>query len=240
MVTDRWTISFYLGAGSYLHIFTIFVKLTNSNKSYIVMKRLVFIIALVMATSVSAFAQYNDAAKEPVDGIEMGMKYKQLKNLYNYSQYKESLDDRYSPVWSGVASFLIPGLGQMISNELGRGFAWFGGAVASTAVFCVGSGLTASAALIQQNPDMVEDTDINTSAYMTAGTIVSLVGSLALLAVDVCAIVDAVRVAKVKNMYEQDLRQKYSLDVQLHPTVNYVKTSNGVQPTAGFTLALNF
>ena len=39
-----------------------------------------------------------------------------------------------------------------------------------------------------------------------------LAGSLALLAVDICAVVDACRVAKVRNMYEQDLKKmNYSL-----------------------------
>lgn len=223
--------------GEILLFYSVFCIFARLIKNSIIMKKFIFIITLVMATSVSAFAQYNDTTREPVDGIEMGMKYKQLKNIYNYKQYTESLDDRYSPVWSGVASFLIPGLGQMVSNELGRGFAWLGGAVASSVVVGVGSSLSlGSAALQQENPN----TDVNTTAYMTAGTVLSLVGSLALIAVDVCAIVDAVRVAKVKNMYEQDLRKKHALDVQLHPSVNYVNTSNGVKPTAGFTLALNF
>ena len=63
---------------------------------------------------------------------------------------------------------------------------------------------------------------------------------VSLLTIDICAIVDAVRVAKVKNMYEQDLRKKYTFDVDFHPSVNYIQTANGVQPTAGLTLALKF
>ena len=60
------------------------------------------------------------------------------------------------------------------------------------------------------------------------------------MTVEIWSIVDAVRVAKVKNMYEQDLRKKYSLDVDLYPSVNYVQTSGGVKPTAGLSLALKF
>lgn len=67
--------------------------------------------------------------REPVDGITPNMKYKQLKRIYNYKEYEKTLADRYSPVWSGVASFFIPGLGQMISGEVGRGFAYLGGHV---------------------------------------------------------------------------------------------------------------
>ena len=57
---------------------------------------------------------------------------------------------------------------------------------------------------------------------------------------DICAIVDGVRVAKVKNMYEQDLKKMYALDVDLYPSVNYIQLASGVQPTAGFTLAMRF
>jgi hypothetical protein len=72
-----------------------------------------------------------------------------------------------------------------------------------------------------------------------AGTLVFLAGFASMLTVDICSIVDAVRVAKVRNMYERDLYKKmYSLD--LHPSVNHILTPTGSQPTAGFTLALNF
>jgi hypothetical protein len=49
-------------------------------------------------------------------------------------------------------------------------------------------------------------------------------------------------VAKVKNMYMEDLRKSgyYGLDVDFYPSVNYVRTTSGVKPTAGMTLALRF
>ena len=72
-----------------------------------------------------------------------------------------------------------------------------------------------------------------------AGGVVMLAGSLALLAVDICAIVDACRVAKVRNMYEQDLK-KMNYSLELHPSVDYIRMANGVQPTAGLTLVMRF
>ena len=72
-----------------------------------------------------------------------------------------------------------------------------------------------------------------------ASGVVMLAGSLALLAVDICAIVDACRVAKVRNMYEQDLK-KMNYSLELHPSVDYIKMANGVQPTAGLTLVMRF
>lgn len=200
------------------------------------MKKFLLFIAIAVASSVAASAQVKDNAegslsytsREPVEGIVQGMKYKEIKKLYNHKEYVETLEDRYAPGWAGAASFFIPGLGQMISREVGRGFAWLGGSAACALVSGLGSGFVALGE------------EEGNSAMEVTGTILSAVGSLSLLAVDVCAIVDAVRVAKKKNMYEQDLRKTYALDVDFHPSVNYIQTPNGAQATAGFTLALNF
>jgi hypothetical protein len=156
----------------------------------------------------------------PVDGIAPGMKYKHLKALYNYREFTPTLADRYSPAWSGVASFFIPGLGQMICGEVGRGFAWLGGSVSCTIIAGVSNGFALCGS--------------------AGGAATCLVASLGVLAIDICAIVDGVRVAKVKNMYEQDLRKLYTLDFNLYPSVNYIQTAYGAQPTAGMTLALKF
>ena len=144
------------------------------------------------------------------------MKYKEMAKVYDYRLYQKSLYDRYSPAGSGVASFFIPGLGQMICGEWGRGFAWLGGHVGCYML-----------------------TGISAIAESDTLVLMSIAG---LLAIDICAIVDGVRVAKVKNMYMEDLRRSgyYGLDVDLYPSVNYVRTTSGVQPTAGMTLALRF
>ena len=144
------------------------------------------------------------------------MKYKEMAKIYDYRLYQKSLYDRYSPAGSGVASFFIPGLGQMICGEWGRGFAWLGGHVGCYML-----------------------TGISAIAESDTLVLMSIAG---LLAIDICAIVDAVRVAKVKNMYMEDLRKSgyYGLDVDIYPSVNYVRTTSGVQPTAGMTLALRF
>ena len=144
------------------------------------------------------------------------MKYKEMAKVYDYRLYQKSLYDRYSPAGSGIASFFIPGLGQMICGEWGRGFAYLGGHVGCYML-----------------------TGISAIAESDTLVLMSIAG---LLAIDICAIVDGVRVAKVKNMYMEDLRKSgyYGLDVDLYPSVNYVRTTSGVQPTAGMTLALRF
>ena len=150
----------------------------------------------------------------PVAGIKPGMKYRELKDLYNYKEYTRGLVQHHSPGGAGIASFFIPGLGEMICGEGWRGLAFFGGCIAANVVSAVG---------IQQGRE-----------------IVYLVGSLGALTVKIVSIVDATRVAKVKNMYERDLMRTYAFDVDLYPSMDVINTAEGLQPTAGLTLAFKF
>lgn len=170
-------------------------------------------------------------ARMSVTDIRPGMKYRELKGLYDYSEWYSGFGDRYNPALMGVCSWLIPGLGQMISGEVGRGFAWLGGSVGCYVLVGLGAGLNTSAYSYY---------DGNHNSSMAAmGTIMLLAGYLGLLTVDICAIVDACRVAKVRNMYEQDLR-RLNYSFELHPSVNYIGMDGSIQPTAGLTLAMKF
>ena len=173
---------------------------------------------------------YGAINREPAAGIREGMKYKELKYIYHYGDWRSELGDKHNPAVMGVCSWLIPGLGQMISGELGRGFGWLGGAVGCSVVMGVGAGVAAGA---------YDEYGYYDEGQEIAGGVVMLAGSLALLAVDICAIVDACRVAKVRNMYEQDLK-KMNYSLELHPSVDYIRMANGVQPTAGLTLVMRF
>lgn len=186
------------------------------------MKKILVFLAIAIASAATASAQVMNPA------IKEGMKYKEVKELYNYKEYDRASGDRYTPVGAGIASFFIPGLGQAISNEIGRGCAWFGGAVGSYFVAGIGMGCV-QASLETEN-----------EALAATGAALTVIGLLSGCTIEICSIVDAVRVAKVKNMYEQDLRSRYSFDLDLHPSVDYIQTANGVQATAGLTLALNF
>ena len=96
------------------------------------MKRLFIILAITLATATAALAQEKteqaDQATENT-AVELlpGMKYRNLKHIYDYKDYQPSVYVSRSPGGMGVASFFIPGLGQMISGEIGRGLAWMGG-----------------------------------------------------------------------------------------------------------------
>ena len=148
-----------------------------------------------------------------------GMRYREYSAYYRASDYIRAPGDKYLPALAGVASFIIPGLGQMISGEVGRGFAFLG--------MTLGLPVVATVAAVAFN------------SYASAVSCVA-VGVLGYMAVDIWNIVDAVQVAKIKNMYFQDMRREYSFDMDLFPSVNCVPTASGMQASIGLTLAMTF
>ncbi len=167
--------------------------------------------------------------REPVDGIVPGMKYRELKRLYNYKDYTPGLGDIH-PGWTGVASFFIPGLGECIHGEWGRGLGKFFGnmALMSAATITFYAGCYADNYAGYYDEDVVWPFGV--AAVFFAGAV----------GLNIWSIIDAVRIAKVKNMYEQDLRYHYSYSLNLYPSFQYVQLGNTMQPTVGFTLALQF
>lgn len=165
----------------------------------------------------------------PIEGLTTGMKYNELKRYYNADEYTPTLYDRYSPAWSGVASFLLPGLGQIICNEPGRGFAFLGASLAGSVL---GTVVTLSSASVDKKGEIVY---VSPTASFAGFAI--FVGVAAL---DIISIVDGVRVAKVKNMYEQDLRKAYSFDMSVCPSFDLAMVGNSCQPTAGIKLSVRF
>lgn len=180
----------------------------------------------------SAYGGYEySLGRKPVEGIQPGMKYKQLKTMYDYADWSSGMPERYNPALMGVCSWLIPGLGQMISGEVGRGFAWLGGTIGCYVLMGIGTTVTVGAYSMY-------DGGYN-EGMAIVGSLMMVASYLGLLTVDICAIVDACRVAKVRNMYEQDLKRlNYSLN--LYPSVDYINMAGAVQPTAGLTLAMRF
>jgi hypothetical protein len=162
---------------------------------------------------------------KPSQGIHEGMNYRDYKNLYDAKTYVHDAADAVNPVWAGIASFFIPGLGQCISGEWGRGLGFFFGELGGTILMI----------------NMVPDT--NTTQVTNGQRAALWAFLLGLTAVDVWNIVNAVHVTKIKNMYYQDLRrQKASIDLKMEPYFAGVETSlnAGYQPVAGVTLTMTF
>lgn len=159
------------------------------------------------------------------DGIAPGMKYRDYKDLYVASMYRPEAGDLYSRAWAGIGSFFIPGLGQGIDGEWSRGLSFFGGSLAcnllafSTAQYESGDGYTR----------------VNFSG-------ISAVAFLASLGINIWSIVDAVRVAKIKNMYLQDLHGRHAAaDFKVEPFVACTPAGvSDTQPVAGLSFRLCF
>jgi len=133
------------------------------------------------------------------------------KTKYDYRTYIYEVGDPYNPSVAGVVSFLVPGLGQMLSGEGGRGAAFLGGYIGCWVLYGVGAGQATVA---------MED------EYQGEGLGLMVVGILGVVAVDIWSIVDAVHVAKVNNLAWRDRNktgyymQLYALPVQAFNSTN--------------------
>lgn len=163
--------------------------------------------------------------------VTEGMRYKDYKNLYDRHKYIRQFGDPYNPTLSGVASWLIPGLGQGLCDEWGRGLAFFGGYIlASTGwVIAVATSSTYNYNYYYNNYTM----NLNTPRV--------LIASALLIAYNIWNIVDAVRVAKIKNMYYQDIRgHQASFNMSLTPCFTYLNTPDTNAPVVGLSLNIGF
>ena len=188
--------------------------------------------------------RYENGEKDIFDGAPVntafsdgsvleGLRYKELRHIYSPKMYIRQFDDRYSPGWLGVASFVIPGLGQAIEGEWWRAAGFFFGSIALSTITSNGIDLRYTTG----SNGGVYDVDYDISP-------VSIASSLANLGLFVWNIVDAVRSAKVKNMYYQDLRAQRGLagfDVKLEPFVASVPspTNQGFTPSAGLSFKIS-
>lgn len=164
--------------------------------------------------------------------IVEGLNYRALKRIYNPKMYTRQLGD-ISPALCGVASWLVPGLGQGCADEWGRAFGIWGAELGLTVVL----GISAASAGSSQYYQNTQSLDDGAAALM-------VVAMLGFVALDIWNIFDAVKVAKVKNMYYQDLRAQRglsSLDVRLEPFVASVPSpqSQGFSPSAGLSLKIS-
>lgn len=165
-----------------------------------------------------SYIPYTDSAIMP------GMRYGDYKDYYDPHFYVPQPGDPYSRVWLGIASAIIPGLGEMIEGEWGRGLGVLAGNIALGVVQVLD---------LEYDPQ-IKQVFPNSALYWVAG--------FARTALNIWSICDAVRIAKVKNMYYQDLRgTRASIDLKIEPYFAYTPAaSNTLQPAAGLSLSLNF
>lgn len=156
------------------------------------------------------------------------------KYNYDYRMYVPEYGDPYNPALSGVASFFIPGLGQMISGEVGRGFAFLGGATLCGVVSTVGLTRFVLANAEYQN------NSYGNQNVRTDGIGMFLLGLGGMLVVDIWSIVDAVKVAKVNNMYIRDRRNQSMIDIGISPYIETVSLGDRQITPIGLSLNVRF
>lgn len=154
------------------------------------------------------------------------------KLKYDSRLYIPDAYDPYNPAMSGVCSFFIPGLGQMISGEVGRGAAFLGGYACCSIVAGVGM-----AQIYSNSFDYYNTGNIGNSSK---GLGTMLVGFGGMVVVSIWSIVDAVNVAKVNNMYIQSLRRTSTLKLEMSPYVGQLSINNQNTSSMGMTLRVRF
>jgi hypothetical protein len=140
--------------------------------------------------------------------------YKINRTKYDYHTYQHQTGDPYNPSFAGFASLLVPGMGQMVSGEVGRGACFMGGCTGCF-LFMVIGGSTAAA---------------------ESGYGIVLLGFAGFIAIDLVSLVDAVHVAKVNNLAFRD-KYKTSYKVQLSPWFGSIHNES---VPAGLSLKVKF
>ncbi len=165
--------------------------------------------------------------------VDVGAQHYSINKLkYDYHQYLPEFDDPYNPAISGVYSFFVPGLGQMYSGEIGRGFAFLGGYTGCAILFEVG------AAQIYSNNGNYGYSNNYGNSNSGVGTM--LLGLGGMVVIEIWSIVDAIHVAKVNNMYIRDLRRTSSVNFEISPYVEHLSINNQTTTPVGMTMRLKF
>jgi hypothetical protein len=153
--------------------------------------------------------------------ISANAQYRINKTNYNYRDYSHQAGDRYSPTGAGIESFFLPGLGQMIAGEGVRGVVFLTGATGCMVL--LGMGMTY--AYTGSNEESAEG--------------LFLAGLLGYTVVDIWAIVDAVRVAKVNNLAFRDKKSSsFNLKIEPYVSTEYFNQTGSIP--MGFTLTIRF
>jgi len=196
------------------------------------MKKLLFAAILLIVGMSFASAQ-----------VRPGMKYNELRDMYSTRGYVKSASDPYSPGWSAFASFVVPGLGQVMSREAGRGIGFFAASTAASAFGYYEAVKLVDNVVKDSEGNAIKDAngDIQFKDENAAKKQVLLLCASGLTEGIIClwSCFDAAKVAKVKNLYNRDLN-RYSIEPSFYPSVQAVQTGNGYALAPGMTFALNF
>lgn len=138
--------------------------------------------------------------------------YRLNKTQYDHKTYVYQVGDPYHPTIAGVASFFLPGLGQMISGEGVRGVGFLAGFAGCVTIIFVGALST------------IDDIHYG-GGDGSSGERLMFVGLGGAVGVSIWSIVDAVHVAKVNNLAFRE-QNKSSINFKLEPFIFNASTLN--------------
>ncbi|MEI6752625.1 MAG: hypothetical protein WCK78_05595 [Paludibacter sp.] len=163
--------------------------------------------------------------------------YSANKLKFDSRMYLPQFGDPYNPALSGACSFIMPGLGQMVCGEVGRGLAFLGGTYGSMMVGMIGFAMvTGSTVQYDYYPGVYK----RPNGMGLTGVGLALVGFSAMTGIYIWSIVDAVKVAKVNNMYIQSLRKTSSINFEVEPYVSQISVNNKIETPIGLSLKISF
>jgi hypothetical protein len=148
--------------------------------------------------------------------------YKVNKKKYNYRTYSYQPDDPYNPTVMGAASLVIPGFGQILEGENGRGIAFF---CANLSLIIIKRVERNKLSDFRDFPKWV---DVRNSL------------NIGKAAIHLWSAIDAARVAKVNNLVFRDKNNiSYYLNISpyLEPSNEFMLTEN---VSAGLRLSIAF
>ena len=145
--------------------------------------------------------------------------YKINKTKYDYKTWAYEEGDPYDPGFCGIVS-VVPGAGQMVAHEFGRGAAFFGGAAGCFSLLFAGFAV---------------EWDYNEALGIT----MMLLGVSGFFAVDIWSIVDATRVAKVNNLAFRD-RDHTGTNLRMEPYISPVQIYGSTKTQVGVSLKFVF
>ena len=194
------------------------------------MKKLLLSVFVAFAAMMSASAQYASTpevfASNP-DRVVPGLKYKDIKKLYNPKNYVYLADPEYGTgrAWLNL---LIPGLAQYTMGEGGLGTRYLLLGLLGEGAFTLGVWAYGYNERNQINDDP-------TPPYLVGG------GAAIMIANYIFSISNAKKVARIKSQYYYDIKKLgRQVSFETRPFIAPVRVGDKVQPAAGVTFSMQF
>ena len=164
--------------------------------------------------------RYNEPyeAPAPLYAYDYDIPYKDIEGRYDTRLYQPRSNDPYLPGWSGFASFILPGLGQSMNGEWGRGLGIFAANLGFDVLECW----------------ELYHLDSHYPEFYGGALLATIIAQTAF---NIWGICDAVNIAKAKNMYYQENGLFASgLDMKIQPSFGLAV--DGIGP--GIALSFSF